>query len=473
MNTVNVSIIVATYNNAPFLKQSIDSVLKQTYQSWELIIVDDASTDSTQDILREYEKDGRIEILINERNLGLTKSCNIALGKCRGEYIMRLDGDDFLDEHAIAILTMILDSKPDVDLVDCDHFLVDEDGDVIEYVRRKKLYDEVEVLDLPPISTAVMIRRHCYDILNGYNEELTCQDTYDFWMRFIQKFRAYNINLPLWYYRQHGGTLTKNKERILEMRRLAKNILIDEEGYLKNEGSRVLAIIPMRAISDFPFKLALHQIANQPLISYVIQTALNTKVLDRVIVTTEDTEIANVARGHGTEVIIRPKKLAKLHTPIEGTILFVLKELERENYKPDIVVILNANSPLMSTDNIEEAINTLIIYKSDSVISVVEDKKLHYTHDKYGLTPLYRRRKVRLEREDLYEENGAIYVSRRDIIRKESFLGQTISHVIMTQEESTHIDTPLDLWYAEQLLEKTEKSNRKDHLHTKKMHSRD
>ena len=119
-----------------------------------------------------------------------------------------------------------------------------------------------------------------------------------------------------------------------------------------------------------------------------------------------------------------------------------------------MVIILNANSPLMTEDNIEEAINTLLIYQADSVISVLEDNKLHYTHDKYGLTPLFKKRKVRLEREQLYEENGAIYLSRREVIQPESFLGQTISHVIMTPEESVHVDTAFDLWIAEQLLEK-------------------
>lgn len=447
-----VSVIMATYNNAPYLWQAIDSVIRQTFEDWELIVVDDGSTDDTQDVLKEYKGDGRIKILTNRENLGLTKSCNIALRECRGDYVMRLDSDDFLDESAIAVLAMILDKKADVDLVDCDHFLVDAAGDVIEYVRRKKLYEEVEVLDLPPISTAVMIRRHCYEALDGYNEELSCQDTYDFWMRFIQKFRAYNINLPLWYYRQHPETLTKNKERILKMRRRAKDLFIRKDSPLKGRKPKVLAIIPMRSASDFPFKLGLHKLVGKPLISYVIRTAMSTNSLDKVVFTTEDAEMADTAKEYGVEVIIRPAELARVKIPLEGTVLYVLQELEKQNYRPEIVAILNANSPLVTKDNIEEAINTLLIYKADSVISVIEDNKLHYTHDKYGLAPLFKKRKVRLEREQLYEENGAIYISRREVIQAKSFLGRTISHVTMTPEESVAIDTAFDLWIAGQLL---------------------
>jgi len=447
-----VNVIMATRNNAPYLKQSVDSVLKQTYTDWNLIIVDDASTDESQDILREYNADPRIKVIHNTENCGLTRSCNIALRECDGDYVMRLDGDDFLDENAIAVLAMILDQKPEIDLVDCDHFLVSEHGNVLEYVRRQKLYEEVEVLDLPPISTAVMIKRRCYEALNGYNEDLLCQDTYDFWMRFIQQFKAYNVNLPLWYYRQHSGTLTTNKERILETRRRAKKSYVEQE-YPQETRPKALAVIPMRARSSLRGNLALHEIAGQPLIAYVIRTALATKSLDRVVVSTEDDQIAGAARELGAEVIMRPAKLARPKTPIEGTIMFVLSELAKEGYEPDIVAILHAISPMMKTSNIEEAIDSLLIYHTDSVISVVPDDTLHYTHDKYGLTPLFRKRKVRLEREELYEENGAIYISRREVIRPESFLGETVGHVVMTPEESVHIDSEFDLWIAERMLE--------------------
>ncbi len=167
---------------------------------------------------------------------------------------------------------------------------------------------------------------------------------------------------------------------------------------------------------------------------------------------TEDKGIAEVAQSYGVEVIIRPSELTKAY--VEMTVLYILDKLKEKDYQPDIVAILHVNSPFKKAEHIAEAINTLLIYDTDSVISVGEDRKFHYQHDTYGLRPLFQKRLLRLEKETLYEENGAIYLSKRDVVTEENFLGTKVGHILMTREESIHIDSEFDFWLAEQMLER-------------------
>ena len=109
-----VSVIMSNYNTPEdYLRQSIDSILGQTYSNFEFIIVDDASTDGSLAVIESY-KDPRIRIIKNSENLGLTKSLNIALDECRGEYIARMDSDDISLPERFEKQVTFLQSNPDV-----------------------------------------------------------------------------------------------------------------------------------------------------------------------------------------------------------------------------------------------------------------------------------------------------------------------------------------------------------------------
>ncbi len=135
---------------------------------------------------------------------------------------MWLDADDYLDENALLVLSNILDIHPQIGLVYPDYFLVDESGAIIEVIRRKKIGQDVELLDLPALGACTMIREECLLEIGGYSEEFKCQDGYDLWLKFIESFNPYNVNIPLFYYRQHPSNLTKNKSHILKTRRCIK-----------------------------------------------------------------------------------------------------------------------------------------------------------------------------------------------------------------------------------------------------------
>ena len=88
-----VSVLMSVYNGEKYLREAVESILNQTFRDFEFIIIDDGSTDSTNEIIRSYS-DCRIRLLENEENIGLTKSLNKGIDQCRGEYIARMDGDD-------------------------------------------------------------------------------------------------------------------------------------------------------------------------------------------------------------------------------------------------------------------------------------------------------------------------------------------------------------------------------------------
>lgn len=452
-----VTVYIPTHNYAKFLSQAINSVIKQKFDDWELIVIDDGSTDNTRDILKAFENHPKIKIIYQERK-GLAVTNNIALRLSQGEYIMRLDADDYLDENALLVLSNILDTHHKVSLVYPDYYRMDEQGEIIDIERRKKIGEEVTLLDLPAHGACTMIRKSCLIELGGYNETLSCQDGYDLWIRFINRYKPYNVNTPLFYYRQHTRSLTQDKRKILMARYLAKRNFVKTK-FGKNI-PRVLAIIPVRKQSGILSDAALKDMAGKPLIYYTISEALKTDLLDKIVVTTDDEEVLKYIEGFPKILgIRRPAELSMPNSRIEPTVEYILDFLkENKNYHPDAVILLYIHSPLRKTMHIEKAIDTMLIFDVDSVVSVCEDINFYYRHTKQGLSPLSKRRLLRLERDALYRENGAIYLSRISSIKKDNFLGTKIGHITMLSEDSIKIDSEFNYWLAERIIKEWEAS---------------
>jgi len=101
---------ITCYNYGEYLKQAVDSILAQNFKDWELLIINDGSTDNTQDVLAKYDGHEKIKI-IHQENKGLNVSNNIALRVAQGNYIIRLDADDYLDKNALLVLSNVLDTN--------------------------------------------------------------------------------------------------------------------------------------------------------------------------------------------------------------------------------------------------------------------------------------------------------------------------------------------------------------------------
>lgn len=455
-----VTVYTPTYNCGKYLEQAIKSVLNQTYQDFELIIVNDGSNDNTLEILQKYLGNSKIKIIQNIKNIGFVRSAIKAINLAKCEYIMRLDADDYLNENALMVMTHILDKHPEFGLVYPDFFHVDKNGRIIDYFRKKEI-GKMKLLDLPPNSGGTMIRKSAYKKIGGYRNDIRAQDKYDLWIKFITKFKpqnVYNVNLPLYYYRKHETNISNEIKKIFQTRKYIKRKFI--EAKYKGKIPKVLGIIPAKIYSSIYPNFPLKKLDGRSVIYYPIKAMRKTPSIDRVIFTTEDENLAKRARGYGAEIILRPRELTKESVSIEPTVNYVLEYLEKkEKYVPEIIVILFITSPLITSDHIEEAINTLLIYNVDSVISVREDKKFHYRHGKYGLQPLYKKRLLKYEKDLLFEETGSLIVSKREFISQDNILGVKISHILLADDEAIDIDNKFHFWLAEQILREMKNLN--------------
>src|ERR1700751_6274658 len=121
-----VTIIVPNYNHARFLRKRIDSILNQTFQDFELILLDDCSTDESRSILSSYASDPRVTIEFNEENSGSTfRQCNKGVRLARGKYVWIAESDDYADERLLERLVAILDAERQVVFVNCRSWRVD------------------------------------------------------------------------------------------------------------------------------------------------------------------------------------------------------------------------------------------------------------------------------------------------------------------------------------------------------------
>lgn len=460
-----VSIIITAHNYADYLERCLDSAFSQTYPSYEVVVVDDGSTDRTPEILKDAELDHPDKLrTIRLEGEGLPAACNAGIDAASGEYIIRLDADDYFDENILTVEANYLDANSTIDLVFPDYYTVDEDGDVRDHVRLLKVNDEVKLLNRSPLAAGAMYRRAAWDAIGGYDESLDYQEDYDFWVRFTNQFEVRNVNLPLMYYRQHGDNMSRNLSGRLEARRGVKRKFVSHNLAEEANDVDVLGVIPAQAErrvsppdgSTPPSDpLALWEIGGRPLLEYTITESLEADRLDRVVVSTESEAIADAARAAGAEVpALRPDGLAGHGVSLSSVMADLLAQLrERENYVPDFVVLLQYVSPLKTADNVDEVVDTWQMFAVDSVISVTQNKKFLWQPGKYGLEPLFDQRLLREERETLYQENGALYGFEPGIVSEtDELIGENVGHVLMERHNAFHIDSWFDLKMCEKIL---------------------
>jgi CMP-N-acetylneuraminic acid synthetase len=224
------------------------------------------------------------------------------------------------------------------------------------------------------------------------------------------------------------------------------------------KGMKVVAIIPARGGSKSIPRKNIRPLAGKPLLAYTIEASLKSKYVDSTLVSTEDAEIAAVAKQHGAEVVDRPEELAMDDTPTLPVLKHAVGVLEKAGTKMDAVVLLQPTSPLRGAREIDEAVEKFFDAKADLVLSVSEAK--HHPFWSFGLengrlVPFVKGGFDTKKRQDLpkvYVPNGAIYVMAPEALDKESIYEGNVQAVIMAEEKSIDIDTMLDFKMAELLM---------------------
>lgn len=221
---------------------------------------------------------------------------------------------------------------------------------------------------------------------------------------------------------------------------------------MKNK--KIIAIIPARGGSKGIPRKNIKFLAGKPLIAWTIESALKSRNIDRVIVSTDDEKIAGISKRYGAEVIKRPKKLATDRARMIGTIFHVLSVLKKENL--DIVVLLQPTSPLRTSLHIDEAIDKFFKEKYDSLLSSCPSHAFIWRVKKGRAAPVNYNFKKRQRRQDInpeYKENGAIYIlERKNLIKKQTIPNGKIGLYVMPEENSVEIDTKFDFWLCEVII---------------------
>lgn len=210
-----VSIIMGIYNCSSTLKESIHSLLEQTYTDWELIMCDDGSTDRTFHIAKEYADEyENITLLTNEKNRGLAFSLNRCLSIAKGEYIARQDGDDRSLPTRLEKEVTLLNDHPEFDIVSTGMIFFDETG----YWGEIRSVEKPEPIDLvvqsPFCHAPCIVRKEALLRVNGYSlKRMTHRaEDYDLWFRmYANGSRGYNIQSPLYEVRDDRQAISRRK----------------------------------------------------------------------------------------------------------------------------------------------------------------------------------------------------------------------------------------------------------------------
>ena len=442
-----VSVYITNHNYGAYIRQSIESVLNQTFDNYELLIIDDGSTDHSREIIERYRSVDKVKIIF-QKNKGLNITNNIAMRAAKGKYIMRLDADDYLDSNALLVMTNALESDDALGLVFPDYYLVDEKGNILSLETRHNFDEEVSLLDQPAHGACTMIRRQFLLELNGYKEDYSCQDGYELWIKFIQKYKVTNINTALFYYRQHGANLTGNEERILSTRAMIKDDYSREAGHAQ----KAIAILPIRGEDSQNHTTALETVGDRTLLEHKMDQLVHAEAVKLVVVTSPSPVIEEIVnKGDFPDKVMflnRDAAMAQLNTNLHDTISYVIEEIPEIAY--DYLMIMGIEYPFIGTATIQDAVNSMAIFQADSLISVRPETNLFFTHDGHGMKPILNMEKFsRLERESLFKNIGGITVVSKDFFREnKKVLGGQVGHIVISQKQALGIFSKFDLKLA-------------------------
>ena len=220
-----------------------------------------------------------------------------------------------------------------------------------------------------------------------------------------------------------------------------------------------MAVIPARGGSKGILRKNVRVLAGKPLIAHAVEHAREAKSVSRVIVSTDDSEIASVAKQYKADIVWRPAEISGDTAPSELALLHVLDHLhETEGYEPDLIVFLQCSSPLTLPEDIDGTVRVLLQQNADSALEVAPFHhflwRRHEHGDAVGINHDKRMRRLRQQLEPQFLETGGVYVMRTQGFKqaRHRFFGKTAMYVTR-RERSLEIDDPADLILVETLLQ--------------------
>lgn len=273
-----VSIVLPTFNGSRYLRAAIDSCLAQTYTDWELIIVDDASSDATPDIIKQYlTMDSRIRSVRHDANRKLPAALNTGFSLSRGEFLTWTSDDNLYKPPAIDKMLEYLSNHPEVDIVYTDYDVIDEDDKLIKKVM---VPPSENIVIENVVRASFMYRRSVQTSLGGYDENSFLAEDYEFWLRASATFKMEALHQVLYEYRVHRQSLSfkKAKEVKKKYRMTLKNNLDFIEWLSVREKAAIWMNIAAFAYEDkdyFDFKYFISKsFSTSPIVALLVATKI-------------------------------------------------------------------------------------------------------------------------------------------------------------------------------------------------------
>lgn len=230
-----ISVVMPAHNTGRYIKDAIDSILNQTFTDFEFIIIDDCSTDDSYRIIKEYlNKDDRIILFRNEKNLGIASTRTKGTLCARGKYIVTMDSDDISLPTRLEKQYKYLEAHKDCGVVGSHVEMFNGNNEIVGTKKfqendidlRKRIF-----LYSPVVQPAAMVRKEVFDNIGYYDPKYVNASDLDFWFRLGTKYKFSNIQEVLLRYRIHNGSITVNN-----LKRLEKVTLDIREKYSKGYG---------------------------------------------------------------------------------------------------------------------------------------------------------------------------------------------------------------------------------------------
>lgn len=223
----SVSVIIPTFNCAKYLPEAVESALNQSYQDFEIVIIDDGSTDKTNEIVECYAKSHNDKIqYIYQQNKGLACARNTGIKNSQGEYIALLDADDVWLPNRLAEQIAVIEKSKNVGLVHSNITFISEEGKLLSTPKRDEgslcgnIFNALFTRNAHISCPTVLFRRECLESVGLFDENLAhlgCEDR-ELWLRIAKKYKIIYIDKVLAHYRIRKGSMCKNMPKMLEAR---------------------------------------------------------------------------------------------------------------------------------------------------------------------------------------------------------------------------------------------------------------
>lgn len=214
-----VSVVIPTYNHAQYIGDAIQSVLNQDYNSFEIIMINDGSTDNTREVVAQFGDQVRC---IWQENQGLSAARNTGIRVASGDLIGLLDADDIYEPYFLSTLVTMLQANPDADGIYCGYRFVDDQNTPLA---------QVEARSIPPdqlyqalisgnflVPESMLARRHCYEAVGPFDESLRACEDWDIWLKMARQFKIIGTNKVLTRHRVLSGSMSSDPARMLSNR---------------------------------------------------------------------------------------------------------------------------------------------------------------------------------------------------------------------------------------------------------------